>query len=164
MNDSTLSIMVRTLCLLQKIKVMKAGTCFLASSTEEEKQKRRCHFLIDFGCVLQLYKRCDTQTIVEYLLLTVAPFRSRHSGSSASVSLFSSSNLLHLLILYIHESPLWSSLFTPAWQHPLSNKATIPSLHLPKPSQPCLSHFVSKQLYLSCLFDILISDPVPPDC
>lgn len=90
-----------------------------------------------------------------------------------------STRLCHTSPLYIHEPPLISSYFSPAWelriQHPLSSISTILPLLMSKPSQPCLSNFVFKLLdrrcpsdallILSCwslLVKILASSPLPP--
>lgn len=56
------------------------------------------------------------------------------------------------------------SLFPHTWQpyirHSLSSISIFPPLHMSRASQACFSNFVSKPL--SCLSDVLISNPVLP--
>lgn len=81
------------------------------------------------------------------LLLSTAPYRGRHSGSSQRIitadhflshplSLtFSSVNPLH----YIHKSPLWLNFFSIAWQlHIQYPFPGSPPLHMSKASQSCI--------------------------
>lgn len=108
------------------------------------------------------------------ILLPAVSCRGRHYVPLPSV-LFCHSKPLHVLLLCIHESPLWFSCFPPDWQlHlqcPSFSMCTLPPLHiLTSASSPNHStvrfpfgcaHFLSfKVFYTSCLTSCLLVSAV----
>lgn len=67
------------------------------------------------------------------ILLPAVSCRGRHYVPLSSV-LFCHSKPLHVLLLCIHESPLWFSCFPPDWelhlQYPSFSMSTLPPLHI----------------------------------
>ena len=78
----------------------------------------------------------------------------------------STSSSLHVLFLYIHQSPLWSSSRPPV-PVPTSSSSpdifTIPPLFMSKPSQSGLSDFLSRTSNMCCSSDVLTHQRFDPN-
>lgn len=130
--------------------------CFVKLRTSVAKQNKPLKPSSRFSKVIPGIKTIHTAIICcAYRFI-----RDFHSRSSAYIwFILCYTNPLHVLLHHICERPLFSSSFPPPLKfYSLTFLSLCPSppLHVPKPSQCCLSNLASKMLELNCPSDVWI--------